>query len=126
VRFRIEFLTIALSGEGYLIMKIRKAQDEFGKFLPILMQFIHSSNYTYSLGDARARPEDERHIKNSNHYSGLAIDLNLFKNGIWLKNTEDHAEFGKFWESLHPNCRWGGRWSDGNHYEFLTEPRKEE
>jgi hypothetical protein len=23
---------------------------------------------------------------------------------------------GEFWEGLHPLCRWGGRFNDGNHY----------
>lgn len=61
----------------------------------------------------------------SNHKLKCAIDLNLFKDGDWLSSTEDHRELGKYWESLHPNCRWGGRFNDGNHYELLGEERDE-
>ena len=54
----------------------------------------------------------------------LAIDLDLFKDGegfemgckVYLTKTEDHRKLGEFWESLHPLCRWGGRFGDGNHY----------
>lgn len=57
---------------------------------------------------------------NSNHKKGLAIDIHLYdKDGKWLDETMDHADTGGFWESLHPWNRWGGRWSDGNHYEFI-------
>jgi hypothetical protein len=58
---------------------------------------------------------------NSNHKRRLAIDLNLFKDGKFLGTTEDHKMFGLYWESLHEKCRWGGRFKDGNHYEFVHE-----
>ena len=45
-----------------------------------------------------------------------------------------HKPFGEFWESLHPDCRWGGNWdkdnnpfefgeNDGNHYSLEHEGR---
>ena len=43
-------------------------------------------------------------------------DLNLFKDGVYLTSDKDHEPFGIYWESLHPLCRWGGRFKDGNHY----------
>jgi len=46
----------------------------------------------------------------------LAIDLNLFKDGEYLTDTEDHRFLGEFWESL--GGTWGGRWDDGNHYSW--------
>jgi hypothetical protein len=60
----------------------------------------------------------------SNHRVALAIDIDLFKDGVYLSRTEDHREFGEFWEKLHPLCRWGGRFSDGNHYSLEHEGRK--
>jgi hypothetical protein len=54
-------------------------------------------------------------MKNSLHYQGLAKDVLLFdSNNIYLSKTEDHKEFGEYWESL--GGTWGGRFSDGNHY----------
>ena len=63
--------------------------------------------------------EHENHMAGSLHYKGLAKDILLFKDGIYLSKTEDHKEFGEYWESLSPDCRWGGRFKgnpDGNHY----------
>jgi hypothetical protein len=55
-------------------------------------------------------------IRNSAHQNQLAVDINLFKDGIYLPNTEDHRLFGEWWEKLGEDHRWGGRWGDGNHY----------
>lgn len=55
------------------------------------------------------------------HVNKLAIDLNLFKDGLWLNRTEDHQALGEWWEEQHPLCRWGGRFSDGNHYSLEHE-----
>ena len=60
--------------------------------------------------------EVRRHIKNSFHNNALADDFNLFRNGLYLRRTEDHKPIGDKWESLDPLCSWGGRWGDGNHY----------
>jgi hypothetical protein len=54
--------------------------------------------------------------QSSVHPLRLASDLNLFKDGMYLSSSEDHREFGLWWESLGPDYRWGGRWGDGNHY----------
>lgn len=53
-------------------------------------------------------------IRNSLHEVSLAIDLNLFRNEVYLSRTEDHRRMGEFWESI--GGTWGGRFGDGNHY----------
>jgi hypothetical protein len=50
------------------------------------------------------------------HIYKLAVDLLLFKDGVYLTETPDYRELGEFWENLHPDCRWGGRFEDGNHF----------
>lgn len=57
-------------------------------------------------------------IRHSVHLLGLAVDLNLFKDGKYLAMTDDHRVFGEWWEKQEPFCRWGGAWGDGNHYSF--------
>jgi hypothetical protein len=58
--------------------------------------------------------------KHSKHWDGLAIDLNLYKpDGTWLRDTRDHAALGAWWESI--GGVWGGRYQDGNHYEWSLE-----
>ena len=54
------------------------------------------------------------------HKDKCAIDLNLRDpdKGM-VYSTEGHRELGEWWEQQHPMCRWGGRFNDGNHYEFL-------
>ena len=55
----------------------------------------------------------------SNHKQRLAIDINLFKDGVYLTDEEHHKQFGEYWESLDERNRWGGRYQDPNHYETL-------
>lgn len=63
------------------------------------------------------------HMKGSLHYSGLAVDIDLTRDGQYLTLTEDHKVFGEYWESLHKDCRWGGRFKDGNHYSMTMGGR---
>lgn len=63
--------------------------------------------------------DGEKHMDGSLHYLGLADDTQIYTaEGKWLNRTEDHLVYGEYWESLHPDCRWGGRFkkNDGNHY----------
>lgn len=57
-------------------------------------------------------------IRRTAHSLQLALDLNAFKEGRYLTKTDDWRELGEYWESLHPLCRWGGRFDDGNHLSF--------
>ena len=58
------------------------------------------------------------------HQDKLAVDLNLFKGGDYLEQTEDHRILGEYWETLGPDCRWGGKFRDGNHYSLEYQGRK--
>lgn len=58
-------------------------------------------------------------ITNSLHTQRLAIDLNAFKDGVYLTDTDQYAALGEHWKTLHPLCRWGGDFHsnpDGNHF----------
>ena len=61
------------------------------------------------------------HMKESLHYYGCAGDILLYKNGTYLVKTEDYQSSGEYWESLDPDCKWGGRWEDGNHFSFAPK-----
>ena len=93
-------------------MSLREKQSEFAKALGLLILYAYQRGYELTLGDAYAQTG---HIRGSFHYKRLAIDLNLFKDGTYLTTTEDWLELGEFWESLHPDATWGGRFQDGNH-----------
>ena len=79
----------------------------------LLINYATLQGYELTFGDAFA---SSGHIKDSFHYKRLAIDLNLFKDGEYLTETEDHRTLGLFWESI--GGTWGGRFEnpDGNHY----------
>ena len=62
--------------------------------------------------------------KYSCHKSRLALDLNLFRGGVYLDRTDDHQALGAWWEQQHElNC-WGGRFNDGNHYSMTHDGMK--
>jgi hypothetical protein len=113
-------------------MTLRQQQSLFAKLLPRLLDKAYELGYEITLGEAW-RPEATANIyadlgigsKNSLHRDRLAIDLNLFKNGRYLRSTESHKPLGEYWEGLHPLCRWGGRFTkpDGNHYSLARGKR---
>ena len=100
---------------------LREHQSKFATLVAHLILFANKRGYEVTLGDAYAK---DGHMRNSLHYSRLAIDLNLFRGDRYLDETVDHEELGMYWESLDPNCRWGGHSNDGNHYE-MRKPKKE-
>jgi D-alanyl-D-alanine carboxypeptidase-like protein len=71
---------------------------------------------------AKIRNNTGSGIRNSLHEIGLAIDLNLFRDGKYLDKTEDHRRLGERWEAM--GGAWGGRFGDGNHYSLEHEGRK--
>lgn len=105
-------------------MSLGKKQQLFLRLTLDLMDFALTRGYQLTYGDAF---RDTRvHGKfgdkvgygdaKSCHKLRLALDLNLFKDGVYLTETKSHEPLGIYWESLHPLCRWGGRFKDGNHY----------
>jgi len=95
-------------------MSIRGDQQRaFAKAFPILILCAHALGYEVTFP-----PEHINHIKGSYHFKGLAKDINLFKDGKYLRKNEDHLPLGIIWELL--GGTWGGRWSkkDGNHYSW--------
>jgi len=103
-------------------MTLRETQSKFVKMVALLILYAYEKGYELSFGDTWSKPEYRAHSNHSNHYIRLAIDLNLFKDGKYLNNTEDHKELGEFWESI--GGSWGGRFSDGNHYSLEWKGRK--
>jgi len=100
-------------------MALYKKQAKFSQMVALLLLHADMLGYEVTLGDAYAT---SGHMKDSLHYSRLAIDLNLFKDGKYLTQTEDHEPLGIYWESI--GGSWGGRFKDGNHYSLEHEGRK--
>lgn len=99
-------------------LSLGQKQELFSLLIADLIIHIDSKGLKIRCGDFSAKERNPlEHKKGSKHYEHCAADLNLFKDGVWLTKTEDHKQFGDYWESLHPLCVWGGRWNDGNHYQ---------
>jgi hypothetical protein len=54
----------------------------------------------------------------SRHHEGQAIDILLYRQGLYITNGSDLAyrALGARWLSLHYLCAWGGDFSDANHF----------
>ena len=100
-------------------MSLRNQQSKFIKALGVLIITAYELGYELTPGDTY--PGKFKHKKGSWHEKGLAIDLNLFKDGEYLTRTKDYEPLGKFWESL--GGTWGGRFKDGNHFSWEEEER---
>ena len=100
-------------------MTLGQKQRKFALMVAKLVIFAYEQGFEITYGDAWAH---DGHKKNSNHYIRLAIDLNLFKNGRYLRSTKAHKPLGEYWESV--GGAWGGGFSDGNHYSLEHKGRK--
>jgi len=98
---------------------LRSKQSLFALLVALLIKRAYESGYEVTFGDAWAR---DGHRENSLHYIRLAIDLNLFRDGEYLDQSDAHQYLGEYWESL--GGSWGGRWGDGNHYSMEHEGQK--
>jgi hypothetical protein len=94
---------------------LRQQQSLFAQRVGLLIARAYALGYEITLGDAYRDPRCPYGSRRSKHHERLAIDLNLFRDGKYLTETQDHAELGEWWESI--GGVWGGRFSDGNHYQ---------
>jgi hypothetical protein len=99
------------------------AQRKFSRYLAQLILWAYDNGYEITMGEVYRTKEQaelnaklKRGIVNSLHRFCLAADLNLFKNGMYLTQSEEYRELGEYWKSLDPACNWGGEWNDGNHF----------
>jgi len=113
-------------------VSILEKQQYFAELTIQLFEYILKQKYKFTYGEAY-RPQEMQDLywkqgktrtRNSQHGKRLAIDVNLFMDGVYLNKTEDYAFLGTYWQSLDPLCVWGGSWrqfKDGNHFELKAE-----
>ena len=110
-------------------MTLSDRQEVFAKNVAALITYIFGMGYKCTLGEVYRTPEQAalyakmgKGIEDSLHCKRLAIDINLFNDqNVYLQDSKDYERIGIFWEKLHPDNRWGGRWKtrpDGNHMEM--------
>lgn len=110
---------------------VGQKQRRFVLMISQLIQWLYDNGYEATFGDAFRDPRVFGPMganlayghKYSNHKRRLAIDLNLFKDSVYLTETEQYRAAGEYWESLSADARWGGRFNDGNHFSLEHEGR---
>lgn len=90
-----------------------------------LIAWATTQGYGLTYGEAYRTPEQAlinaqkgTGIANSLHISRLAVDFNLFINGVYHSDPESYTPLGIYWKSLHPLNRFGGDFKskDANHF----------
>lgn len=104
-------------------MTLGQKQERFAHLLAVLILEAERRGFKVRIGEversqaaADAMAAAGKGIRKSLHRLRLAVDLHLFRDGVYLTATEDHRELGEWWEAQDPLARWGGRFGDGNHY----------
>ncbi|HRD84473.1 MAG TPA: M15 family metallopeptidase [Rubrivivax sp.] len=108
-------------------LTLRQRQSRFAVMVAQLILHAQELGYEVTLGDAYRDPRVFGELgqrmgygeSRSAHKLRLAVDLNLFRGGQWLRETADHEQLGLWWEAQ--GGSWGGRWHDGNHYSLAHE-----
>lgn len=111
---------------------LQQKQARFASMVGLLLTQIPAMGYACTLGEAYRTPEQAAlnaktgaGIAHSLHCQRLAIDLNIFKDGVYLSDTKDLTPIGSWWESI--GGTWGGRFvtrPDGNHFSLANEGYK--
>lgn len=104
-------------------MTLSQKQRLFTRLIGQLISYAYAHSFELTFGDAFRSPEQAAinakkgaGIVNSLHTQRLAVDFNLFINSEYITDGSRHKPLGDYWKTLHPLCRWGGDWGDGNHY----------
>ena len=114
------------------MMTLGDKQRLFSKLMGEFIVWCYDNDYEITFGEferpgwvADIYAEQGKGIRNTLHRLRLAADINLFLDiteggdeDIYQKDSEAYRPLGEKWESMHPLCCWGGRFTrkDGNHF----------
>ena len=115
-------------------MVLSQKQALFSVLVAKLILFAHSKGWALTFGEAYRSPEEAarlaaagKGIAQSLHTKRLAVDLNLFINGVYQTDSAAYKPLGEWWEAQSTEayeCAWGGRFKDGNHFSLAHGGRK--
>lgn len=117
-----------------MAQRLSDIQAEFLLQACDLIRYATSLGFTVTGGELQRTPEQQAiyvrtgrsKTMESNHLRKCAIDLNFLRDGQLVYDKATLQPIGDYWESLHPNNRWGGNWKsfkDMPHFERHTNPR---
>lgn len=102
-------------------------QQTFTLNVAKLILYINVKGYKCTFGEtyrttemAQIYAKTSKGIQDSNHCYKLAVDLNLFKNGVYLSDAKEYKQFADYWLTLNPFNESGYYWKsvDANHFEM--------
>lgn len=114
-------------------------QEEFAQATANLILKAAELGYGVTFGEAWRTPEQaqwnaDHHIgvAHSLHMERLAVDLNLFKDGVYQTIAAPYAQLGAWWKSLKSpiagaSYRWGGditHLQDLDHFSLSPDPTR--
>lgn len=99
-------------------MTLSEKQANFTYNISKLIQWAFSQGYTLTFGEVyRTKEQQELYVKqgksktmNSRHLDRLAVDFNIFKDGVILHDSKLIQPLGEYWMSLNTSNVWGGDW----------------
>ena len=112
-------------------MTLRQKQVKFAEMVATLIARAFELAYEVTLGDVYRDPRAHGEVGESKvryghpkscHKIRLAIDLNLFREGVYLQGEKGYKELGEWWELQ--GGTWGGRFKDFNHFSLSHEGMK--
>lgn len=107
---------------------LREHQSAFAFDVSRLITFAFDRDMELTFGEAYRTEEQQAlyvqkglsRTMNSWHRKRLAVDLNLFIDGVYLTSAEPYKPLGEYWKSLSAHNKWGGDFpglGDANHFE---------
>lgn len=105
---------------GKIVLSV--LQSRFLYDLARLIIYAHKLGYAVTDGRGFVSPEANRAEggkEKSLHLLKLAHDLCFFKDGVYLRATEDLQIFGDWWKAQGPDHAWGGDFKnnpDSDHF----------
>lgn len=111
-------------------LTLGQKQRVFTRMVGHLIAFAYAQGYELTVGDAYRDPRVHGNVgqkksyssANSLHKERLAIDFNLFKDGVYLTRSEDYKVLADYWESIGGTS--GIHFNDGNHFSMEHQGRK--
>ena len=94
-------------------MSLGTEQRKFTLMVADLVHYAYTLGWELSFGDAYRDPRcDYGHIE-SLHRKRLAVDFNIFKDGVWLTDGTGHDVLHDYWDLIGGATRID---ADLNHY----------
>lgn len=90
-----------------------------------LAGYLEADVRWHALAVAIANNGSANGILLSRHRERGAIDMGLYRAGLYLSDVEDYRPLGNFWKTLSPECAWGGDFKtpDAVHFSIAYQGR---